>query len=265
MLELAKFAKQHIPEEHPLDAHEHVENRIRILAENGVTHALLALSTTDSKNSREIISRIFNAICEFPELRGIVVQQGGARCLLQLAQNNTAPGKVIAAQALARIGITINPEIAFPGQRAYDAVKPIMDLLDANNSGLQNFEALMALTNLAAVSDSVRKRIIKDGLGQIEHYVFEDHEQLRRAATQCFLNLMLLEDTQKLFERGDRVKLFTLILGEEDMDTRLAAAGALAILTSNSEVACAKIVTVKEWRDIIGAACLAEHIELQYR
>ncbi|XP_028967404.1 protein unc-45 homolog B [Galendromus occidentalis] len=265
MIELAKFAKQHIPEEHPLDAKEHVENRTRILAENGVTHALVALSTTDSKNSREIISRIFNAICELPELRGIVVQQGGARCLLQLTQNNTAPGKVIAAQALARIGITINPEIAFPGQRAYDAVKPLMDLLDASNTGLQNFEALMALTNLAAVSDSVRKRIVKDGLNPIEHYVFEDHEQLRRAATQCLLNLMVLEETQRMFEHGERVKLFTLILGEEDMDTRMASAGALAILTSNSEIACAKIVGVRAWEDIIGAACLTENVELQYR
>ena len=265
MIELAKFAKQHIPEEHPLDAHEHVENRIRILAENGVTHALVALSSTDSKNSREIISRIFNAICEFPDLRGIVVQQGGARSLLQLTQDNTAAGEVIAAQALARIGITINPEIAFPGQRAFDAVRPFLKLLDVGNTGLQNFEALMALTNLAAVSDSVRKRIIKDGLSPIEHYAFEDHEQLRRAAIQCMLNLMVLEDTQKLFEKGERVKLLTLVLGEEDLDTRMASGGALAILTSNSEVACAKIVAVKDWEDIIGAACLSENVELQYR
>lgn len=123
----------------------------------------------------------------------------------------------------------------------------------------------MALTNLAAVSDSVRKRIVKDGLGPIEHYVYEDHEHLRRAATQCILNLMMLEDTQKKFEIGDRVKLFTLLLGEEDLDTRLAAAGSMAILTSVSEVACGKMTKVKDWEDLIGAACLCENIEMQYR
>lgn len=77
-----------------MDSQEYVEKRVRILAETGVTTALVALSTTESKNSREIIARIFNAICEQQDLRGIVVQQGGARCLIQLAQENTQNGKV---------------------------------------------------------------------------------------------------------------------------------------------------------------------------
>lgn len=51
------------------------------------------------------------------EHRGTVVSEGGAKLLLSLAKDCTVPGKLLAAQALARIGITINPEIAFPGQR----------------------------------------------------------------------------------------------------------------------------------------------------
>jgi protein unc-45 len=57
---------------------------------------------------------------------------------------------------LARIGITINPEISFPGQRAYEVVRPLLNLLHEEKSALQNFEALLALTNLAQVSESVR-------------------------------------------------------------------------------------------------------------
>ena len=61
--------------------------------------------------------RVFNALCGHQQLRGIVVQQGGARALIGLALEGTKKGKHQAAQALSRIAITINPATAFPGQR----------------------------------------------------------------------------------------------------------------------------------------------------
>lgn len=140
MIELAKFAKQHIPETHPMvrtflfsvvggifvdfylgfptqDEKKYVDDRVKALSNAGVTTGLVALSKTESRNSKELITRVFNAMCEIPELRGKIVQQGGTKALLALAQDNTPVGKCIAAQALARIGITIDPEVAFPGQR----------------------------------------------------------------------------------------------------------------------------------------------------
>lgn len=56
-------------------------------------------------------------MCSMQENRGVVVQQGGVKALLGLAAEGTSKGKVTAAHALARIAITINPEVAFPGQR----------------------------------------------------------------------------------------------------------------------------------------------------
>ena len=38
----------------------------------------------------------------------------------------------------------------------YEVVRPLVSLLNIERSGLQNFEALLALTNLASISDSVR-------------------------------------------------------------------------------------------------------------
>ena len=76
MLELAKFAKHHIPEEHELDDPDFIDKRIFQLANYGMTSALVALSKTESKNLKELISRVLNAICKFAELRGLVVQQG---------------------------------------------------------------------------------------------------------------------------------------------------------------------------------------------
>ena len=76
MIELAKFAKHHIPEDHELDDPDFIDKRIFQLANYGMTSALVALSKTESKNLKELISRVLNAICKFPELRGLVVQQG---------------------------------------------------------------------------------------------------------------------------------------------------------------------------------------------
>lgn len=119
MVELAKFAKHHIPEEHELDDPDFANKRLTILAEEGITTALVALAKTESHNSRELIARVMNALCGLQELRGRVVQHGGAKALLPLCFEGTEKGKRQAAQALSRIGITINPEVAFPGQRKF--------------------------------------------------------------------------------------------------------------------------------------------------
>ena len=105
------------------------------------------------------LPRVFNALCEHQHLRGLVVQQGGAKALIPLALDGTVKGKYQASQALARIGITINPEVAFPGQRMCEIVRPLLALLNMDCSGLENFEALMALCNLAGF-EAPRKRYI---------------------------------------------------------------------------------------------------------
>ena len=78
---------------------------------------MVAFAKNDSKNIQELIARVLNAVCKFTELRGFVVQQGGSKALVGLALEGTDKGKRHAAQALARIGITQDPAIAFPGQR----------------------------------------------------------------------------------------------------------------------------------------------------
>ena len=117
MLELAKFAKHHIPQEHELDDEDFVDKRIWTLGEWGITSALVAFYKNDSQNIQELIARVLNAVCKFTELRGFVVQQGGSKALAALALEGTEKGKRHAAQGLARIGITQDPAIAFPGNR----------------------------------------------------------------------------------------------------------------------------------------------------
>lgn len=267
MIELAKFAKHHIPEEHELDDVEFVNKRLCVLTKAGVTSALVSLAKTDSHNSRELIARVFNAICSQQEVRGIIVQQGAAKALLPLALDGTDKGKKQASQALARLGITINPEVAFPGQRMMEVVRPFINLLNPECSALENFESLMALCNLAGINDSVRKRILEEGgFHKIEAYMYGDHDMLRRAATQVMNNLVMCEQTIQYYEQeNDRIKYLVILCEDEDQDTSIAAAGALAMLTSVSKKACEKIFDSKNWLESLHFLLANPNYDVQHR
>ncbi|XP_035736786.1 protein unc-45 homolog B-like isoform X1 [Vespa mandarinia] len=267
MIELAKFAKHHIPQEHEFDDPDFLNKRLITLAKAGVTSALVSLSKTESQNSKELIARVFNAICSQQEVRGIVVQQGGAKILLPLALDGTDKGKKQASQALARLGITINPEVAFPGQRIMEVIRPFLNLLNPECSALENFEALMALCNLAGVNDTVRKRILKEGgFSKIDTYMYEDHEMLKRAATQVINNLIICEDTIKYFEQeNDKTKYLLILCEDEDEETCLAASGALAMLTSVSTKAIEKMFDAQNWLEILRFLLANPKSEIQHR
>lgn len=267
MLELAKFAKHHIPEQHELDDPDFVNKRLTVLCKAGVTSGLVALAKTESHNSKELIARVLNAICNLQDLRGIVVQQGGAKVLIPMALEGTNNGKKQAAQALARIGITINPEVAFPGQRNLEVVRPLVALLHPECTALENFEALMALCNLAGMNETTRNRILKEGgLSKIELYLYEDHMMLQRAATQCICNLVQSEEVIKSYEsNNDKTKYLYLLCQEEDIDTVLAAAGALCMLTSVSKICCRKLLDLQSWVESLRCLLANPNHEIQFR
>ena len=42
---------------------------------------------------------------------------------------------------------------------------------------------------------SYRKRILAEkGFSKVEHYMFEEHEMLKRAATECMCNLVMCDE-----------------------------------------------------------------------
>lgn len=267
MVELAKFAKHHIPEEHELDDIDFVNKRLTILTQEGITTALVALSKTESHNSKELIARVMNALCSLQELRGKVVQDGGAKALLPLCFEGTEKGKRQAAQALSRIGITINPEVAFPGQRHLEVIRPLLNQLHIDYTALENFESMMALCNLAQMNESLRQRIIKEGgIQKVEIYLMEDHALLCRAAAQVICNMCVSDDVVKMHEKpNDRVKFLALLCTEEDEDTAIAASGALAILTSCSKICCEKMFEPAGWLDIVHTLIANPSAQVQHR
>ncbi|XP_041320947.1 protein unc-45 homolog A isoform X2 [Pyrgilauda ruficollis] len=273
MLELAKYAKQHIPEQHPKDKPEFVKRRVRKLLVAGVVSALACMVKSENpaltSSCRELISRVFLALVEEAEDRGGVVAQGGGKALIPLSLEGTEVGQTKAAQALAKITITSNPEMAFPGERIYEVVRPLVSLLHLQRTGLENFEGLMALTNLAGISERLRQKILKErAVPMIEGYMFEEHELIRLAATECMCNMAMSKEVQEMFlaEGSDRLKLMVLYSGEEDEKLRRAASGTLAMLTSLHPAICKRIpqVTV-HWLEILQALLLSPSAELQHR
>jgi hypothetical protein len=150
-----KFAGEQIPEPHPRDATDAVAARISVLLKEGFVEALVILAKSESDITREQVARVFLALVEDPKHRGLVIQQGGVKALLPLAHDNTAAGKLKAAQALAKICITSDPNVAFSGQRAAELVRPLL-ALTKERKGLLQFEAGLALTNLASMNDDIR-------------------------------------------------------------------------------------------------------------
>jgi protein unc-45 len=237
--------------------------------DSGVSQALSLMSKHNSENCKEQIASVYLVLCENPDNRGKLVAAGGGKALIPLALGGTEVGKTRACQALAKIAISINPELAFPGQRCLEVVRPLIKLLHPDKTALENFESLMALTNLAGVNDSVRKRIVKEqGVSNIEHYMFDEHVDLRRAGTECMCNLVQDEDVVFLYEKpdNDRIKLLVLYCGEEDdLKLNLAASGALAQLTRVSEKICERTLETVSFVKLFKTCACSEDVEFQFR
>ncbi|XP_048589916.1 protein unc-45 homolog A isoform X3 [Nematostella vectensis] len=269
MKKLGEFAQVKMPKLAEKDGKEYVDKRIDVLIKAGCISSLVNLTSSASLTSREMISRVFLGIVTNEANRGVTVQQGGVKALLSLADNNTEVGKDKAVQALAKIAITMNPEIAFPGHKSFGLIRPLVKMLHPSKRGLLQYEALMALTNLAQLNDDVRKRIVKEkGIPDIEMLMFDQDEDLKRASTECMCNMILCEEVFKLYEKVDspteRVKLLTVYSGEEDFGLQRAASGGLAMLTA-SEIVCNQVAKVGCWLDIMKEMLLSNKNEIKHR
>uniref|UniRef100_A0A8C9A835 Protein unc-45 homolog B n=1 Tax=Prolemur simus TaxID=1328070 RepID=A0A8C9A835_PROSS len=273
LVQLAKFSKQHVPEEHPKDKKDFVDMRVKRLLKAGVISTMACMVKADSAiltdQTKELLARVFLALCDNPKDRGTIVAQGGGKALIPLALEGTDVGKVKAAHALAKIAAVSNPDIAFPGERVYEVVRPLVKLLDTQRDGIQNYEALLGLTNLSGRSDKLRQKIFKErALPDIENYMFENHDQLRQAATECMCNMVVNKEVQERFlaDGNDRLKLVVLLCGEDDDKVQNAAAGALAMLTAAHKKLCLKMTQVtSQWLEILQRLCLHDRLSVQHR
>ncbi|XP_072289361.1 protein unc-45 homolog B [Eucyclogobius newberryi] len=273
LVQLAKFSKQHVPEQHPKDKKDFVEKRVKRLLKAGITSALSVMVKADNSiltdQTKEMMARVFLALSEDPIDRGTIVAHGGGKALIPLALEGTEAGKVKAGHVIARIAAISNPEIAFPGERVYEIVRPLVNLLSTDKEGVQNFDALRGLTNLAGFSEKLRVKIVKEkALPEIENYMFEENERIQQAACECMCNLVSCKEVQDRYlqDGNDKLKLLVLLCGEEEEKLQIAASGALAMLTAAQKKLCKKMTLVTtQWLEILQRLCLNTHPDIQHR
>uniref|UniRef100_A0A8C8I6T0 Protein unc-45 homolog B n=1 Tax=Oncorhynchus tshawytscha TaxID=74940 RepID=A0A8C8I6T0_ONCTS len=273
LVQLAKFSKQHVPEQHPKDKKDFIQKRVKRMLKGGVISALTVMVKADNllltDQTKEMLARVFLALADDAKDRGMICAHGGGKALIPLALEGSAIGKIRASHALAKIAAVSNPEIAFPGERIYEVVRPLVSLLHPERDGVQNYEALLSLTNLAGLNDKLRVKILKEkALPEIEQYMFEDHDHIRQAATECMCNLVTCKEVQDRYleDGNDRLKLLVLMCAEDDEKLQRAAAGALAMLTAAQKKLCTKMTLVTlQWMEILQRLILHDQPQIQHR
>ena len=95
-----------------------------------------------------------------------------------------------AAHAVAKMLITTNPNLLSEHQRL-GSIKPLIAICkDATASNLQQFEALLALTNVLSCGPSEHEKFAAEKGVQAVHYlIFSEHWMVRRAATEALCNM----------------------------------------------------------------------------
>ena len=247
-------ASKNGPQADPLDEDAAVTERCKAIVKAGAISVLVGMSKNLSPNSMHTVISILLSLSRTSFLRGTIAQQGGVRLLLQGytlipgSSDSDIEARRSAAHALARVLISVDPSLVFPSSGSMpltSVIRPILLLLSEDSGSmiqgprdlLPTFEALLALTNLASVpSSGAAESIIRHAYPRIEDLLLSNNALIQRAATQvvcnlvnCPLGIALFADESPVAAR--RMHILLAMADVEDVATRSAAAGALAVVT----------------------------------
>jgi protein unc-45 len=235
----------------PLDNDDKVTARCKDVLSVGVVSLLVTHAKYLTPTTRALAVDILNSLSKEQKHRGTLAQQGALKLLLQiyekLSSGQPNPGPVAAltaAHAISRILISVNPIHAFASSSPplSSAIRPLTSLLTSHihSEGPRNllpaFESLLALTNLASTDDSARDTIIRLAWTPLEDLLLESNTLVQRAATELVCNLCAAPNGAAKFgdgssQAGTRLQILVALGDADDLATRRAAGGALAMLT----------------------------------
>lgn len=242
----------------PLEDNEHVTSRCKAVLDSNVVSVLSTISKNLGTRTSLLIGTLLLSLSKEPKHRGPLAQQGAVKLLLQLHSSTTGISAIdeqtrrISAHALARILISINPNLIFTPSSTpplTSTLRPLLSLLSDDplntpSSGhrdlLPVFESLLALTNLCSVSDpSIHTTIIRHSWPRIEDLLLSPTPLIQRATTELICNLASSAAGAAKFGDGssqaqNRVHILLALADADDLPTRQAAGGALAMLTESS-------------------------------
>lgn len=104
-----------------------------------------------------------------------------------------------AAHAVSKMLVTTNPNLLSEHQRL-GSIKPLIALCkESSTSNLQQFEALLALTNVLSCGPTEHEKFAAEKGVQTVHYlIFSEHWMVRRAATEALCNMASNEHLLKV-------------------------------------------------------------------
>jgi hypothetical protein len=245
-------ASPHSSKPDPLDDEAHVTLRCEAVLAAGVLpyfDFLIMASRPKglSPTYLSLIAHIIHSLSKSPANRGKLSQQGAIPLLQQVIREPLSDHRT-AAHALARIFISVDP--ALLGRHVQSSVATLLTLLDDEGptSGdgprdlLPQFEALLALTNLASDPNLLAgQEIVSKAFAKIEDLQLSSNTLIQRAATELICNLMTIPAGMAKFADGSpaaarRIHILLALADAEDVATRRAAGGALAMATEFEHV-----------------------------
>lgn len=263
-----KEAAPKVPDDHP----KAVEERIRKLAVANVPQAMVRLMEGANESTLEKLAVGINRMASEIPSRGLLIQQGALSACIKLedTENSSEVKKRSvreARQCIARLLVTTNPSILTTSQRL-GAIKPLLRLIgDSDASDLQCFEALLAVTNLAASGDDAKEKIASEkGISILNYAMFSDHTLVRRAGTEAMCNLVPHPAMIKHLSDPENLRLWLAFAAdhESNLECACAASGCLAMSTHIIDVASA-LVGLRSFKESMTALLESGNLELMHR
>lgn len=268
----------------PLDDDSVVTERCLAVFKAGVVPIMVSHCQHGSPASRNLVISIIFSLSKTASIRGSMAQQGSVKLLLQAYPTLDAGSTQArtAAHALARILISTNPQHIFGGSNPVplnNAIPPLCSILTPSQSDetptdlLPVFETLLALTNLASVSDGTMARdpiIRSPSMPVIEELMLSSNTMVSRAATELLCNLVqspLLVDkySDGTKAASQRMQIILALADANDPATRRAAGGALASLLAWAKPVNALLERGDRAVDILLGMCKEEEEGLAHR
>ncbi|PWY84905.1 actin cytoskeleton organization protein [Aspergillus heteromorphus CBS 117.55] len=240
----------------PLDDEQHVITRCNALIKAGIMPLLADCTKTNLPSVQGLLAKIMLALSWDRRSRGVLAQQGAVKFLLGMASAKQGPSGPIlnetvhtASHALARILISVNPAHVFPSSgfpQITSAIRPLTALLTPSEASMSTekprdllpvFESLLALTNLASHPDETApEAIVRQAWSVAEDLLLSNSPMVQRAACELVCNLMTCESGIVKYADGSkraaqRLHVLLALTDTDDLATRSAAGGALAMLT----------------------------------
>lgn len=253
MSELTAYAASQKPvKPDPRNEGAAVTRRCSAIVKSGMLASVFSQTSRLSPMTSAMVARICLAVSRDKLSRGALVQQGAIRSLLAICATMISGSKTddklkdarrTAAHALARLLVSVNPNHIFGSSvSVHTAIMPLAELTlpgpeTEQIDHLPTFEGLLALTNIASMDDdSIRAHLVRSVWPQLDDLLLHKHSMVQRASIELVCNLMAAPEGVALYADGSkeaarRMDIMLALADANDIPTRSAAGGALAMLT----------------------------------